>query len=75
MSAPCETLSPTLIFSSLTMPAAGEGTSMVALSDSRLTSGSSLATTSPGLTSTSITGTSVKSPISGTLTSITLLIR
>src|ERR1700674_182614 len=75
ISAPCETLSPTLSFTALRVPAAGEGTSMVALSDSKLTRGSSLATTSPGFTSTSITGTSVKSPMSGTLTSITLLIR
>ncbi len=55
------------------MPAAGDGTSMVALSDSSVTSESSAATASPGFTSTSMTGTSVKSPMSGTLTSIVLI--
>ena len=43
---------------------------MVALSDSRVTSGSSLLTTSPGATWISMTGTSAKSPRSGTLTSV-----
>ena len=55
------------------MPAAGEGTSIVALSDSSVTSESSAATVSPGFTSTSMTGTSLKSPMSGTLTSIVLI--
>src|SRR6476620_1269838 len=44
---------------------------MVALSDSRVTRGSSVFTTSPGLTAISMIGTSLKSPISGTFTSIT----
>ena len=43
---------------------------MVALSDSSVTSDWSTLTVSPGFTSTSITGTSLKSPISGTFTSI-----
>jgi hypothetical protein len=43
--------------------------SMVALSDSRVTIGSSTATTSPGATCTSMTGTLLKSPMSGTLIS------
>jgi hypothetical protein len=43
---------------------------MLALSDSRTISGSSAATVSPAETSTSMTGTSVKSPMSGTLTSL-----
>ena len=43
---------------------------MVALSDSSVTSGSSTATASPGLTWISITGTSLKSPMSGTWISI-----
>ncbi len=43
---------------------------MVALSDSSVTSGSSALTLSPGLTCTSMTGTSSKSPMSGTLTSV-----
>ena len=71
---PCETLSPSLTFSSLTTPASGDGTSIVALSDSSVISESSFLTLSPGLTSTSMTGTSLKSPMSGTFTSITLLI-
>src|SRR5947199_371141 len=73
MTLPSLTLSPTLTLSSLTVPAAGAGTSMVALSDSRVTSESSAFTVSPGLTKTSITGTSLKSPMSGTLTSIVLM--
>ncbi len=44
---------------------------MVALSDSRVTSGSSLWTTLPGATWISMTGTSAKSPRSGTPTSVT----
>src|SRR5271170_6087044 len=56
-SEPCETLSPTLTLSSLILPACGAGTSIVALSDSSVTSGSSGFTSSPGFTSTSITGT------------------
>ncbi len=67
---PSETVSPTDSFSSRIVPAAGDGTSIVALSDSSVTSGSSSATVSPGLTITSMTGTSAKSPMSGTLTSI-----
>ena len=43
---------------------------MVALSDSRVISGSSALTTSPGATWISMTGTSAKSPRSGTLTSV-----
>ena len=42
----------------------GDGTSIVALSDSSATSGSSGFTMSPGFTSTSMTGTSLKSPMS-----------
>src|SRR6185436_10531952 len=72
--APSLTLSPTLTASDLTTPAAGAGTSIVALSDSSVTSESSTLTVSPGLTRTSITGTSVKSPMSGTLTSIVLIV-
>src|SRR5262245_4924407 len=66
---PSLTLSPTFAFSSLTVPAAGDGMSIVALSDSSVTSGSSGLTLSPGLTSTSMIGTSLKSPMSGTRTS------
>src|SRR4029453_6252210 len=63
---PCDTPSPPAMRTSPIVPATGDGTSMVALSDSSVTSGSSTATTSPGETCTSITGTSAKSPISGT---------
>src|SRR5206468_12391032 len=63
--------SPTLTFNSFTTPPSGAGTSIVALSDSSVTSGSSPLTVSPALTCTSITGTSLKSPMSGTRTSAT----
>ena len=71
---PSLTRSPTLTSTSRTAPAAGEGTSIVALSDSSVTSGSSALTTSPGLTWTSMTGTSLKSPMSGTLTSVVVAV-
>jgi hypothetical protein len=64
-SAPSETLSPTFTDTSLTMPVNGEGTSIVALSDSNEIKGSSAWIESPGFTRTSITGTSLKSPMSG----------
>ena len=70
MVSPWDTRSPTLILNPATVPAAGDGISIVALSDSSVTSGSSGFTTSPGFTSTSITGTSLKSPMSGTFTSM-----
>ena len=66
---PSETRSPSVTRSSETVPANGAGTSIVALSDSRVTSGSSALTAAPGATWISITGTSVKSPMSGTGTS------
>src|SRR5437763_1373605 len=76
MRLPSETLSPTLTLSSATLPATGEGTSIVALSDSSVTSGFSVLTASPAFTSTSMTGTSWKSPMSGTSTLIvTMLLR
>jgi hypothetical protein len=70
---PSDTASPTAIFSSVMVPATGAGTSRVALSDSRVTSGSSAATVSPAATWISITGTSEKSPMSGTLISCALI--
>ena len=48
----------------------GDGTSIVALSDSSVTRPWSFPTVSPGLTSSSITGTSLLSPMSGTRSSI-----
>ena len=70
---PWLTLSPTLTLRSFTVPAVGEGTSIVALSDSSAMRGSSAFTASPGLTKTWTMGTSVKSPISGTLISRVLM--
>src|SRR5688572_5135523 len=68
---PSLTLSPTLTWIALTTPDSGAGTSIVALSDSSETSGSSAFTVSPTLTKISMTGTSLKSPMSGTRTSAT----
>src|SRR6516225_11357149 len=68
---PSLTRSPTLTLSSATVPASGEGTSMEALSDSSVSSGCSGAMLSPDLTMTSMIGTSLKSPMSGTRTSAT----
>src|SRR6185295_8631344 len=73
ITAPSLTLSPTLTTTDLTTPSRGDGTSMVALSDSSETSGASAFTESPGLTKISMTGTSLKSPMSGTLMSFMLL--
>ena len=67
---PAETVSPTATRTVTIVPAAGAGMSMVALSDSSVISGSSAATMSPAAMCTSMTGTSAKSPISGTVTSI-----
>ena len=64
------TVSPTLTLSSFSTPAADDGISIDALSDSTVISDCSSLIVSPGLTSTSITATSLKSPMSGTLTSI-----
>jgi hypothetical protein len=73
-SEPSETLSPSFTVNSLTTPAALLGISILALSDSTVINDCSACTVSPGLTSNSITSTSLKSPISGTLTSIWLII-
>src|SRR5260221_425244 len=70
MGTPSLTLSPTFTRMLFTVPEEGAGTSIVALSLSSVTSESSFFTVSPGFTRTSITGTSLKSPISGTFTSI-----
>src|SRR5690606_17641290 len=67
-------LSPSLTFSSLIVPACAAGTSIVALSDSSVTRPWSLATVSPALTSSSITGTSSKPPMSGTFSSIVAIV-
>ena len=72
-SEPSLTLSPSFTFTSTTLPACGLGTSMVALSVSRVIRPSSASTVSPALTRISITSTSAESPISGTVTSIVSL--
>ena len=69
---PSLTLSPILTRSLLDRAGGGAGTSMVALSDSSVTSGSSALTASPALTWISMIGTSLKSPMSGTLTSVAI---
>jgi len=51
------------------VPAAGDGMSIVALSDSSVISVSSTATFWPAVTCTSMIGMSLKSPMSGTLIS------
>src|SRR5690625_2200195 len=66
---PSETWSPSDTFTSLTVQAAVDGTSMVALCDSSVIRPCSFSTLSPAETITSITGT-LSMPISGTLTSI-----
>src|SRR5690348_7370654 len=68
---PSFTRSPTLTLRSATTPPRGEGTSIDALSDSSVTSGCSGRIVSPGFTMTSMMGTSLKSPMSGTRTSAT----
>ncbi len=70
-SEPSETLSPTLTLISFT-DAAARATALPSspCRDSSVTSESSALTLSPGFTNTSMTGTSLKSPMSGTLTSM-----
>src|SRR5690554_3663412 len=67
MALPCETLSPTVTSTAVTVPARGDGTSIDALSDSSTTRVSSTAISSPALTPISITSTSPAPPRSGTL--------
>src|SRR3990167_85855 len=65
---PMLTVSPTLTLSSFSTPACEEGISIDALSDSTVIRLCSTLMVSPGLTNTSMTATSLKSPISGTRT-------
>ena len=67
MSSPSETVSPSLTRTLRTLPPLGAGTSMLALSDSRVIRVSSGSITSPSDTATSMISTSVSPPISGTL--------
>ena len=69
ISVPSLTLSPTATLSSATTPACDDGISIDALSLSIVIRLCSTATVSPGLTRTSMTATSLKSPMSGTRTS------
>ena len=73
MTVPLATLSPRFTSTSVMVPAAADGTSMVALSVSRVISGVSTSTLSPTLTSTSTIGTASKLPISGTTRSMRLI--
>src|SRR5262245_15342229 len=66
---PSDTLSPILTIRLFTLPADGDGISIVALSDSSVISDCSGATSSPGFTRISMTSTLLKSPMSGTFTS------
>src|ERR1700733_9008540 len=68
--APLVTLPPLVVCSFSSTPSTVDGTSMVAFSDSSVTSGVSTAILSPGFTSTSMTATSLKLPMSGTRTSV-----
>src|SRR6185312_964208 len=68
---PALTLPPLFTATRSMMPPTVEGTSIVASSVSSVTSGDSGSIRSPGLTSTSMTATSLKLPMSGTSTSMT----
>src|SRR3954469_2885336 len=70
MVSPWDTRSPTLIRMAPTVPAARDGISIVALSDSSVITGSSALISPPSLTRISMTGTSLKSPLSGMRLSI-----
>src|SRR5574343_1644528 len=69
--APSLTREPSWTSTSLTVPSTVQGTSIVALSDSSDAMASSILMLSPTLTNRSMTGTSEKSPISGTFISTT----
>jgi hypothetical protein len=73
MTEPSDTLSPNFTLISFTTPAAGEGTSIVALSVSSEMSACSFSTVSPALTLISMTATPLNPPMSGTLISIVWL--
>ena len=66
---PALTRAPFATWTFATVPAAEDGTSIVALSVSSVISGDSRPTVSPSFTRTSMTSTSLKSPRSGTRTS------
>src|SRR5580693_1204402 len=70
MRSPVFTLPPLPMCTFSMTPSAVDGTSILAFSDSSVTSGVSTWTLSPGLTRMSITATSLKLPMSGTRTSV-----
>src|SRR5688572_23580655 len=74
ISAPVDTWPPLVTCTFSTTPLAVDGTSMVALSVSSVTSGVSMSMVSPGFTNTSITVTDSKFPMSGTRTSTVLML-
>src|SRR5690554_7667015 len=67
LSSPSETVSPSLTNTRTTLPPLGDGTSMLALSDSSVIRVSSGSMTSPSDTATSMISTASLPPISGTL--------
>ena len=71
---PSETLSPTFNFKDLTLPSKLDGISTLDLSLSIVISGSLVFIVCPSETKTSITSTSLNSPIFGTLISISNII-
>jgi hypothetical protein len=73
-SAPAATLPPLVTCTCSTTPFAVEGISIVALSVSSVASGVSMSMLSPGFTSTSMTDTESKFPMSGTRTSTVLML-
>ncbi|CFP46125.1 Uncharacterised protein [Bordetella pertussis] len=73
MTVPSAILSPTFTLTDFTTPAAEAGISIDALSDSTVIRLCSALIVSPADTSTSMTSTSLKSPMSGTLISTILL--
>src|SRR5688572_1838543 len=75
ITSPADTVSPSFTFSAVIVPAALAGTSIVALSDSSVTRPWSFFTVSPTATSSSMTGTSLSSPMSGTRSSIVAMVR
>ena len=71
---PSETLSPTFVLKDLILPSKFDGISTLDLSLSIVIKGSFFLSIWPSETSTSITSTSLKSPIFGTLTSVSDII-
>ena len=71
---PSPTLSPTFTLKLINVPPKEAGISIEALSDSTVITLCSATNTSPAFTKTSITSTSLKSPMSGTRNSIVAMV-